>query len=101
MIRGIGCDVVKINRIRKLLESRYAERFLQKAFHQSEISDCRTVAGDLSAEKIAARWAAKEATYKALQLAEFSPRFPEMRVSKVGKIPTMILEGETLKVAES
>lgn len=63
MIRGIGCDVVGIARIRAVL-ARHGERFLARIFQPAERDYC--LAARDPAERAAARWAAKEATMKAL-----------------------------------
>jgi len=55
-----GVDIIEILRIRQILE-RYGERFLDRIFTAAEIAYCRGRAPNL-----AARFAAKEATMKAL-----------------------------------
>ena len=91
--------MVKISRVERLLESKHAERFLQKVLHPAELQDCRDTSQKLIVEKVASRWAAKEATYKALRLVEFSPLFPEIRVCKRGAVPSLVLEGSTKEAA--
>jgi holo-[acyl-carrier protein] synthase len=55
-----GVDITEISRVRQVLE-RYGQRFLDRVFTQGEIDYCRGRAPNL-----AARFAAKEATMKAL-----------------------------------
>ena len=55
-----GVDIIEISRIRRVLE-RYSQRFLDRVFTPAEIEYCRGRAPNL-----AARFAAKEATMKAL-----------------------------------
>ncbi|MBC8279293.1 MAG: holo-ACP synthase [Chloroflexi bacterium] len=55
-----GVDIIEIPRIKKTLD-RYGERFLKRIFTQDEIAYCRGRAPNL-----AGRFAAKEATMKAL-----------------------------------
>lgn len=62
MIIGIGVDLVKIERVRKLLDN-YTE-FITQVFTAGEIEFCRAKAD--SASSFAARFAAKEAMMKAL-----------------------------------
>lgn len=62
MIIGIGTDIVKVERIRRLLE-RYPG-FVDKVFSRAEISYCD--ARSNSEQSYAARFAAKEALMKAL-----------------------------------
>ena len=59
---GTGIDVVEIPRIRAAIE-RHGERFMRKVYTPAEEDYCRSKA-DLWAS-FAARWAAKEAVYKA------------------------------------
>lgn len=55
-----GVDIIEIYRVRQVLE-RYTDRFQQRIFTPAEIAYCRGRAANL-----AARFAAKEATMKAL-----------------------------------
>ena len=55
-----GVDIIEISRIQQTLD-RYGDRFLQRIFTAAEISYCRGRAPNL-----AGRFAAKEATMKAL-----------------------------------
>jgi holo-[acyl-carrier protein] synthase len=63
MIYGIGVDLVRVERIAKVLE-RYGDRFLGRVFTAREIAHCRGRAGAGSC--FALRFAAKEAFSKAL-----------------------------------
>ncbi len=61
-IVGIGVDVVEVERIRRLLESRPG--FRERVFTSGEIADCDGHADPSPC--FAARWAAREAATKAL-----------------------------------
>jgi holo-[acyl-carrier protein] synthase len=63
MILGIGTDIIEIDRIRKTFQ-RYGDRFLARIFTRSESDYCLTKADP--APNLAARFAAKEAVYKAV-----------------------------------
>lgn len=63
MIKGVGIDFVEIERVRKALESG-KEHFLSRVFTLQEIEYCQK--GKDAFQKYAARFAAKEATMKAL-----------------------------------
>ena len=65
MIRGVGIDLVKIDRIEQAVE-RWGQRFLQRIFTAGEIERCRQLAQP--AQCLALRFAAKEAFAKALGL---------------------------------
>lgn len=63
MITGIGVDLVEIDRIRGLLE-RYGDRIRGRLFTERELDEC-TGRADRN-DCLAARFAAKEAAFKAL-----------------------------------
>ena len=62
-IRGIGIDVVKVERLVAALE-RFGERMERRLFTEGELAYCRTFHDPLP--HLAARFAAKEAASKAL-----------------------------------
>lgn len=64
MIYGIGVDLVKVDRLARVV-GRYGERFLKKVFTDREIAYCRTRAKQ-GIYQFAQRFAAKEAFSKAL-----------------------------------
>lgn len=63
MIVGTGVDVVEVARIRAAIE-RFGDRFLARVFTPEEVRYCASKAN--SAERLAARFAAKEAGMKAV-----------------------------------
>ena len=65
MIRGIGVDIVKVDRIEKAVE-RWGYRFLKRIFTAAEIERCQKRVRP--AQCLALRFAAKEAFAKALGL---------------------------------
>jgi holo-[acyl-carrier protein] synthase len=65
MIRGIGVDIVKVDRIEQAVE-RWGYRFLKRIFTAAEIERCQKRARP--AQCLALRFAAKEAFAKALGL---------------------------------
>lgn len=65
MIRGVGIDLVNIDRIEQAVE-RWGQRFLQRIFTAAEIERCWQLARP--AQCLALRFAAKEAFAKALGL---------------------------------
>ena len=60
-IYGIGTDIVKTSRIRKLIKNKSA---IQRLFHNEEISKCKKIKNSFNC--FAKRFAAKEAFSKAL-----------------------------------
>lgn len=63
MVRGIGVDIIEIDRIQRSVES-VGEHFLQKVYTPAEIQYCDSKAHRF--QHYAARFAAKEALSKAL-----------------------------------
>ena len=63
MIVGVGTDIQDISRIKEVLSSR-GEAFLDKFLSEKEKEYCLNKG--YSSHSIAGRWAAKEATHKAL-----------------------------------
>ncbi len=59
MIRGVGIDVVDVGRVGRALE-RHGDRFVHRVFRPSEVGS------PASPRSLAARFAAKEAVFKAL-----------------------------------
>lgn len=64
MIRGVGIDLVEIERVRAAV-GRWGGRFLDRVFAPEEVADARR--GGEFAASLAARFAAKEAAYKAVR----------------------------------
>ena len=62
MIIGIGTDIIEIERVRRAVER---EHFKRRTFTETEINYCES-RGKNSAASYAARFAAKEAFFKAL-----------------------------------
>jgi holo-[acyl-carrier protein] synthase len=63
MVLGLGIDIIEIDRIKKSIE-KYGDRFLNKVFTPEEIKYCSSKFNKF--QHFAARFAAKEAVYKAL-----------------------------------
>jgi holo-[acyl-carrier protein] synthase len=63
MIKGIGTDIVEIERIEDCINN-HGDHFLKKVFTVAEIEYCRNKRRP--AVHFAGRWAAKEAFFKAL-----------------------------------
>jgi holo-[acyl-carrier protein] synthase len=68
MPHRVGIDLVSVSSVRDSIE-RHAERYLERIFTEDELRDCQ-VTGGVDAERLAARFAAKEATLKVLRPSE-------------------------------
>jgi holo-[acyl-carrier protein] synthase len=67
----VGFDLVEVQAVEEAVR-RYGDRYLGRIFTPAEIATCRTADG-LSCERLAARFAAKEATVKVLRVDADTP----------------------------
>lgn len=83
MIIGIGADICAIRRIKASVQ-RHGERFIEKIYTPLEIEDCRNSLNEWRYESLAARFAAKEAFYKAFNphTRKFIPSWHDFIVAK-------------------
>ncbi len=91
MILGIGVDLCPVERMERILE-RHGDLFLERVFTASE----RTYAaeGVNRAERLAARFSAKEAVIKALGGAPPGLRWQDIEVAKASSgAPAVVLKG--------
>jgi len=97
MIISVGIDVCPVSRMQKVLD-RHGDRFKKRVFAQSEIDFAGT--GAVSTQRLAARFAAKEAAMKALY-APSGIGFRDIIVNR-GKDspPTLEFRGVASKQAE-
>lgn len=63
MVIGIGIDIIEIERIKRSVDT-YGDSFLNKIFTQNELNYCLSKHNKY--QHLAARFAAKEAIYKAM-----------------------------------
>lgn len=61
----VGIDLVATVSVEEALQAAHGPRYLERVYTEREIADCRTAAG-IDPERLAARFAAKEATLKVL-----------------------------------
>jgi len=61
----VGIDLVSVSSVRDSIQ-RHAERYLERVYTEGELRDCQSAA-DVDPERLAARFAAKEATLKVLR----------------------------------
>ncbi len=76
-----GLDVVEISRIGESLD-RFGSRFVQRLFSEDEISYAQAGQGQ-TAERLAARFAAKEAAIKAFDLGEAGISWRDIEVRRL------------------
>lgn len=89
-----GVDLIDIDRIREAME-RYGEKFLARVFTEAERRECGG-----RVPSLAARFAAKEATAKALGCGIGNVSWLDIEVrSDENKAPYLVLHGEGERMA--
>lgn len=92
---AIGIDIIEVDRVRKVYEH-HGERFLKRVFTEAEVLQCRG-----KANRLAGRFAAKEAISKALGTGLHGVAWREMEVVQLrsGR-PTVTLHGNAKRRAQ-
>jgi len=92
-ITGIGVDVVDVERFARVMARR--PTLLGRLFSDAERANSRG-----RAESLAARFAAKEATWKAMGVGLFSTKYRDIEVVRVARgAPTLRLVGTAAELA--
>ncbi|MBI5496987.1 MAG: holo-ACP synthase [Deltaproteobacteria bacterium] len=88
MLVGLGMDLVEVERIRRAVR-RHGQRFLTRVYTTEEAAYC-TGRGEQCDESLAARYAAKEAAWKALGVPP-ALRWTDLEVvpAAPGRAPTV------------
>lgn len=100
MIVGIGVDLVETARVREGID-KHGDRFVRRLYTQGEIDYCEKFKN--RAERYAARFAAKEAVFKALGTGwREGVRWLDVEVTNLpsGK-PELRLQGRAAELAQS
>jgi len=99
-VRGIGIDVVKVERIQESLE-RFGQRMEARLFTAGELEYCRQHRDPLP--HLAARFAAKEAASKALGSGmSGGVGFKQIEVLQPGgRVPKLLFHGAALELFQS
>ena len=101
VLEGVGCDLVSIDRIEKLIE-KHGEKFPQRILSSSEIEIYNQKKDQHKVEYLAKRWAGKEAVVKAAGsgfVSGTSWREISILNDENGK-PLVMIEGNTAKTLE-
>lgn len=96
----VGIDLVSADSVRESISS-HGEHYLDRVFSAREVADCSTATA-LDPERLAARFAAKEATFKVLRVGgeAVSLRDVEVRRDPSGWVE-LLLSGQAATLAES
>ena len=109
MVIGIGIDIIEIDRIKNSIEKN-GDRFLSKIYTPTEIEYCLSKANKY--QHFAARFAAKEAVYKALatgwqelfswkEIEIFNESTGMPRVTMFGKLKEFLSDDKSLNISIS
>ncbi|MCH7973447.1 MAG: holo-ACP synthase [Bacteroidetes bacterium] len=109
MVIGIGIDIIEIDRIKESVE-KYGDSFLNKIYTKTELDYCLNKSNKY--QHLAARFAAKEAVYKALttgtqekagwQNIEILNKTNGMPIVKLkGYLENYLTNGNSLKISIS
>jgi holo-[acyl-carrier protein] synthase len=109
MVIGIGTDIIEIDRIKDSIEKN-GDRFLSKIYTPTEIEYCQSKANKY--QHFAARFAAKEAVYKALatgwqevlswqDIEIFNESTGMPVVTMCGKLKKFLSDDKSLKISIS
>jgi holo-[acyl-carrier protein] synthase len=90
MVIHVGLDLVSVAQVLATLEGPLAARYLARVYTDGEVGDCRTPHG-IDPRRLAARFAAKEATLKALAETDGVPwRDIEVERTPTGAVRLML-----------
>jgi holo-[acyl-carrier protein] synthase len=91
----VGVDIMEIDRIEEAV-ARFGDRFLQRIYTPDELAYCRG-----RAERLASRFAAKEAVMKAMGTGIRGVGWREVEVVRPrGQAPTIQLHGRAAQTAQ-
>jgi holo-[acyl-carrier protein] synthase len=82
MAMRVGIDLVSVDAVRESIRE-HGPRYLKRIYTEGELSDCSTPQG-IVAERLAARFAAKEATLKVLRPVDEAVPWRTMEVMRHG-----------------
>lgn len=96
----VGIDLVDVAEVRDAMTA-HGDRYLERVYTDGEVDDCRSRSGEVLPERLAARFAAKEAVIKVLQPeAEGMPwRSIEVRGTDARRAPEVALSGAAARRA--
>jgi holo-[acyl-carrier protein] synthase len=93
-IPGVGLDLVAVPRFAAVLARR--PRLLNRLFTEGELADA---AGDPT--RLAARFAAKEACFKALGVGLGAGKFTDVETRRTSGAPTLTVSGSIAELAKA
>ena len=99
MPQRVGIDLVSVSSVRESVDE-HGEHYLARVFTERELEDCSTASG-VDPERLAARFAAKEATLKVLRPGEVGIPWSAIEVQRDSEgWVELRLDGPAAKVAQ-
>lgn len=96
----IGTDLVAVGDVRAAIEN-FASKYLDRVYTAREQADCRLPDGGHDAARLAARFAAKEATLKALRAGDAAVPWTSVEVRRLPDgAPELFVTGAAADLAE-
>jgi holo-[acyl-carrier protein] synthase len=93
MALRLGIDLVAVATVAESLAGPHRRRYLDRVYTEREVADCRDAAGELDPQRLAARFAAKEAAIKALPGAGEEVALTQIEVVRGAAGVTLALSG--------
>jgi holo-[acyl-carrier protein] synthase len=95
----VGVDLVAVASVAESLGGPHREHYLRRIYTDAEVDACRGPSGRVEPERLAARFAAKEAAIKALPGAGEEVRLTQIEVSAdASGAPTLKLSGRAAEL---
>lgn len=95
---GIGIDLVSVARVRSIIE-KSRSRFIRRIFTSSEISHCLNSSDP--AQSFAARFAVKEAFFKALSIFPTGIAYRDIEITNANGVPLLNAYGRARELLGS
>jgi holo-[acyl-carrier protein] synthase len=77
----VGIDLASVSEVAASLD-RFGDRYRRRLFTERELADCARSEPEVSARSLAARFAAKEATFKVLRVGYDQPAWTDVEVCR-------------------
>ncbi|MBS1890515.1 MAG: holo-ACP synthase [Actinobacteria bacterium] len=84
MALRVGTDLISVATVAESLAGAHRDHYLERIYAEREVDDCRGPSGRVEPERLAARFAAKEAAIKALPGAGEEVRLTQIQVVRDG-----------------
>ena len=94
----LGIDVIEVAQVAAAIDT-HRDRYLTRVYTQAEVADCRRADGVVDPERLAARFAAKEAVRKALRCPGGVAWTEVETVRRADGAPQVALHGATARRA--